>query len=257
MQAWMIRSAPAARLPAAAAAAIVEGIGRDCFARQVLAAVRPLLPVTHCVAIAIDAADAVPLGYASLDGEVARAAGTHYIRHGYYRQDNNLRLLERHARDFAPGRALLSRQSPADVFDADHRRTCYERLGIVERLSLVCPRESGRPLFLNFYRSRRDGAASARELDTLRALVPLLASAVARHAELAPAPAADHRSTALLATLSAREQAVIEGVCAGLSAKQIARRLGIEPSTVITYRQRAYRHLGIQRQLDLIRLFRH
>lgn len=38
MQTRMIRAARARRLPSVAAAAIVEGIGRDCFAGQALAA---------------------------------------------------------------------------------------------------------------------------------------------------------------------------------------------------------------------------
>lgn len=258
MQAWLLDSR-ASCLPVATAAAVVDGIGRRNFAERLLAEVRPHVAVSHCVIIGLTADGAKPLGFSSLSGEGARIAGYRYIDRGYFRQDNNLRLVEEYADDLFRGKALMSIQAPEDVLHADHRQYCYERLGIVQRLSLLCPREAGDgPLFLNFYRVRGEGAAAPRELDVLRGMAPLLMSAVARHAEFpSPRDTAASRVAALLATLSARERAVIEGVCDGLSSKEIARRLGIEPCTVTTYRQRAYRHLGIQRQHDLIHLFRH
>jgi DNA-binding CsgD family transcriptional regulator len=256
VQAWLIRYTREECLPAMTAVGIVEGIGRDCFAERVLCAVQPVFRASHCVALAIDAADAAPLGFSSVDGEGARFAGAHFIASGYFREDNNLRLLGRLAREPVPGPSILSCQSPVDVRNLDHRETCYERLGIVERLSIVvCPHGPAKPLFLNLYRTGRDGAVSGRELDSLHTLAPLLAGALARHAELVAAPV--RRSTSdPFAALSARERTVIDGICAGLSTKEIAQQLDIKVTTVITYRQRAYQRLGIQRQLDLIRLLR-
>lgn len=256
MQAWRIRYTPKECLPVMTSVGIVEGIGKDCFVERVLCAVQPVFRASHCVALAIDRMDAAPLGFSSVDGEGARFAGAHFIASGYFRQDNNLRLLGRLAGGAVPGPSMLSSQSPVDVQNLDHRETCYERLGIVERLSIVvCPRGPARPLFLNLYRTHRDGAVSGRELDSLHALAPLLARALVRHAELAALPIRRSISDPF-ATLSARERAVIDGICAGLSTKEIAQQLDIKVTTVITYRQRAYQRLGIQRRLDLIRLLR-
>lgn len=55
------------------------------------------------------------------------------------------------------------------------------------------------------------------------------------------------------AELSARESDVARQFVAGLSAKQIARRLGSSPATVRTQLQAIYRKLGVHTRIDLLR----
>ena len=57
-----------------------------------------------------------------------------------------------------------------------------------------------------------------------------------------------------LAALSARERQVVDAILAGHSAKQAGRALGLSPTSVATYRQRAFAKLGVRRQVELFGL---
>lgn len=54
--------------------------------------------------------------------------------------------------------------------------------------------------------------------------------------------------------LSVREIGVMEDLLAGLGTKAIAARLGVQPSTVATYKSRLFEKLGLTNVLDLQRL---
>ncbi|QJW85389.1 hypothetical protein HK414_24525 [Ramlibacter terrae] len=47
---------------------------------------------------------------------------------------------------------------------------------------------------------------------------------------------------------------VIDAILEGLSAKECARELGLSPTSIATYRQRAFEKLGIHRQVQLFQL---
>lgn len=53
--------------------------------------------------------------------------------------------------------------------------------------------------------------------------------------------------------LSDREVQILGGLSSGLSGKELARRLGISPKTVCTYRARLLRKLGLKSTADLVR----
>lgn len=72
-------------------------------------------------------------------------------------------------------------------------------------------------------------------------LCPLLGRLALLHFESRP----EHALPAPLAVLSDRERAVCRGILAGKKAEQIAGTLDIAPSSVATYRARAYQKLGI------------
>jgi DNA-binding CsgD family transcriptional regulator len=54
-------------------------------------------------------------------------------------------------------------------------------------------------------------------------------------------------------TLSLREREVIGQLMAGRTAKEAAREIGIELTTVRTHQYRAFRRLGIRSQKELLR----
>ena len=53
--------------------------------------------------------------------------------------------------------------------------------------------------------------------------------------------------------LSEREEAVLRRIAAGLSNKEIARRLGVSAKTVETYKARAVEKLGLRGRVDIVR----
>lgn len=55
--------------------------------------------------------------------------------------------------------------------------------------------------------------------------------------------------------LSRREADVAAGVIAGLTAQEIADRLDIAPTSVITHRKRAYQRIGVANQRQLVQAF--
>jgi DNA-binding CsgD family transcriptional regulator len=56
-------------------------------------------------------------------------------------------------------------------------------------------------------------------------------------------------------SLSVREAEVSAQILVGRTQKEIADASGLGVSSVVTYRQRAYRKLGVARRRDLIRLY--
>lgn len=80
-----------------------------------------------------------------------------------------------------------------------------------------------------------------------------VASGVRLMARGAPAAAAEGNPQAVAALgLSARELAVLQELAAGLSNKEIARRLDVSPNTVKTHVAHLYEKLGARRRTEAV-----
>lgn len=185
------------------------------------------------------------VGALSLRGQAAQRSGQRYLRGGYYRFDDNLRISANEARA-----TYLSHLHVTQLPDAGYRAACYDSAGLGERISLLIPARHDW-VFVNLYRPLRCEIATAAAIDTLARHAPLIAAATRRHLALVEASAADPA----WARLSAREQQVVESILAGRSAKETARTLGLSPTSIATYRQRAFEKLGVRRQVELFRRF--
>lgn len=96
-------------------------------------------------------------------------------------------------------------------------------------------------LFVSFYASEGASARCDPSMAKLAARLALLHFEMA-HASKTPAP---------LNVLSQREKAVCLGILSGQKAEAIAADLGVAPSSVVTYRKRAYAKLGITSRAGL------
>lgn len=98
---------------------------------------------------------------------------------------------------------------------------------------------------LRIWRGRHRENFDARTLELLRLVEPAFTGALMRAGGTppreAPEPAGGPR-------LSQREVEVAQMICEGLPDKVIARRLGVEPSTVRTYLKRIFDKLGVHRR---------
>src|SRR5690606_15243821 len=147
------------------------------------------------------------------------------------------------------GGVHLIRQAWNGIADPDYRRACYERGGIVERLTLYAG--GGQPIFASAYRSRASGHSSPAEIEALEKAAGIVMALVARHvaaARDAGQPALhdiSHRLLACQHRLSAREASVAAALSLGRTQKEIAEAAGVALSSVVTYRRRAYRKLGV------------
>lgn len=156
---------------------------------------------------------------------------------GWYREDPL----------FADVLALEGGQSrpgdPGDRMSADYRARFFEAPDLSGKSATLIAGERLR-LAVNLYWA----GDAARQPD----LCALLARLALLHFEARP----EHAYPAALDVLSDRERAVCLGMLAGKKAELIAAELGLAPSSIITYRKRAYAKLGINSRGSLFALCR-
>jgi DNA-binding CsgD family transcriptional regulator len=108
---------------------------------------------------------------------------------------------------------------------------------------------------VSFYRSLAQPEFGAADFARIEAHATLLADATAAHGRSAVAarePVEPVLASRLL-KLSLREREVIGHLMAGRTAKEAAREIGVELTTVRTHQYRAFRRLGIRSQKELLR----
>jgi DNA-binding CsgD family transcriptional regulator len=232
---------------------VVETVGGPCFVPALMDFCREAVGASDCSFFVHGAGEPIRVGTARLPGLQAHSVGDCYLRDGYYRIDPAARLADR-----ADGRLLLNCMSRDEL--PDHQWVHdYEAIDLAERMSLLVAFEGGWGM-LNAYRPARCSVPLDDAIDALGQQGPLIASAMRRHIRLAapalglpePAPPQDDP----FSVLSGRELQVVDAILAGFSAKESARQLGLSPTSIATYRQRAFDKLGIHRQLQLFQLRR-
>jgi len=241
-----------------ALAAAVAAIGTDGFAERFLAVLRATAGTDLCSAFEL-VEDGAPryLFSAGRHPEIpdfAESASLAYARNYWQRDRTTQRALAQ-----AAGSVQLVRQAWNGITDPDYRRICYERGGIVERLTLYAG--GARPLFASAYRTRASGHSSPKEVEALEEMAPLVMAMLAKHLEMAqrprdgqPAPLHEiaHRLLGCGHALSEREAAVVAALFLGRTQRDISANTGIALSSVITYRRRAYRKLRISDRRGLV-----
>lgn len=153
-----------------------------------------------------------------------------------------------------PGFGLSRRVRAEDIQGRDYRSLCFDRPGFVDKLCFAWRRPGGWRL-VSFYRtSERDGLEALR----LAALANVALTSLAQNEAAAlerQRPICDRLETRLeraFPSLPRRELQVCAATLSGVSAPALARRLGISVGSVLTYRQRAYRRLGVNQASDLL-----
>lgn len=240
-----IDTPPAAAASTLALCGVIEHIGDPDFVPALMDFCRDAVGASDCsFFVHGEDGDPVRLGTARLPGLSQHNIGDCYVRDGYYRVDPTTRAT-RQARTRLLLGCINRHELPDQQWASD-----YAAVGLHERLSLLVALDDGWGV-LNAYRPIDCSVPLERAIDTLGGQGWLIGSALRRHAALAaPTRHAPHPFD----TLSARERQVIDGILEGLSAKENARRLGLSPTSIATYRQRAFEKLGIQRQVQLARL---
>lgn len=184
------------------------------------------------------------LAAASHQGDAAQVAGQRYLAGQHHRLDHQLQ-----APALAPGQLGLCSQQADQLPSARWRHDCYAAVGLASRLSLLMPGGAAGYTVLSAYRPAQAADGDAEALARLGSQAALLAAALQRHLALTAMAPVDP-----LAALSARERQVVDAILAGHSAKQAGRALGLSPTSVATYRQRAFAKLGVRRQVELFGL---
>lgn len=161
-----------------------------------------------------------------------------------------------------PWAIALQRVRPADIASAAFRRRFFDEPGIVERVSIV-QRGKDRWRGINLGRHVSDGRFSDRELDNLVALARLALPMISHAVRTPPsnsqlcAAELEERLARRCGELTPRERQVCARAALGMSVEATGIALGIAKTTVVTFRQRAYRRLGVTSPYELLALVAH
>lgn len=198
------------------------------------------------------------------ESALAAALGQGYVDGRFDRLDPALAWHRRCLDGQIEGRSVaLSRRSA--IPDPAYRQRFFDAPRLDLKLSIFA-RAGDEAIYLNFYRHQSDGMFLPEEVTALALAAPVLWRALRRHhggvTPAARSPAAPRRRVEILRRalaarslpLTDREQDVCARIVAGYSSEAIALDLGIAPSSVATYRKRAYAKLGICSQHDLFAL---
>ncbi|KQP23465.1 helix-turn-helix transcriptional regulator [Pseudorhodoferax sp. Leaf267] len=239
-------------------ASIVGCIGAEDFAIAALERIHPLVALGAWTVYRIqsDAPPEFSLGATRGRQDITEACWERY-RSGLYRSDHSFDAMQADPQ----GGVAMSRLDPGQLAPA-HRAAIYDRHAIQERLSLVTVERPGSLLALNFYRFAGQHWFSADEEADLLSSAAMLVTAVKRHLELAavsrPAPPTVTTQDLEISVLrercprlTERELEVCMGLVQGWSFDGIAARLNLSAATVKTYRDRAFRRLGINHRNQL------
>lgn len=244
----------------ASLADLVGAIGTDAFGLRFLGALNILAAVNLCSVFVRGRRQPLRLlfaeGHHPINAGFPLSASLDYAR-TYWRSDRRIAAMTR-ASGAAPA---VIRTSATEIADPAWRAACYDRGGVVERVSIV---RSGTPAFVaNGYRLGGTAAFAPADLDRVEAHSALLMAAVERHdhAFSAAGPMLDEAGLAqsLLALqcgLSNREAEISAAMMLGETQEEIACRKQLSHGSVVTYRRRAYGKLGVGNRRALLQLHR-
>ena len=250
--------------PAAAIATAVEAIGNQDFSARFMAALNELAGSDLCSAFLVESRGRLRCLLASGTHpeipDFAQHASLRYATHYWRRDLTTRRMIAGSGRRTG---VQVIRQPASKITDPEYRRDCYEQGEIVERVTIY--RMTAPQAFASAYRTRRSGPFTNAGLERLRTYGPLLIATVVKHDRLQQGetrpglyPSAEQVAQRLLAgwrSLSLREAEISAHLLVGRTQKEIAAASGLGVSSVVTYRQRAYRKLGVSRRRDLVRLY--
>lgn len=158
-------------------------------------------------------------------------------------------------RNTEQGSGFAGLYSAAEIRRLEYRALCFEQAHLVDKLCFGW-RGGDRLLIISFYRSRSDLPYA---IERFAGLADITLSALTRSLNASERPAAvplaerlELRLSLQFDQLSPRERQICALTLAGVTADEIAVRLDIRRSRVLTYRQRAYQRYGFTRSSDFL-----
>lgn len=226
-------------------AALVDAVGTPVFGARMLDAAQSVAGVDEIFAYHVrDGERPIALSSISERGDHDRRA-RHYAER-FYHHDPVVHARQR----TAAGRGFVACVRAAEIGLRDYRAICFEQPRFADKLCFGW-RGAGRAIVLSFYR-RRDSEGTA----ALAALANVGLTALARQAvptsEFSLVERLETRIARAFPVLTLRERQVAARTVAGWTAERTADALDIRPSSVLTYRQRAYQRLGFSGAADFL-----
>ena len=269
MHHWIIdASRGSASLSAADATRVVASIGseeRTALAAAILEIARRRLDVHRCTIYGYEGERSPRLlsGAGSGDAWSVFRTAARYTREFWHHDGIRVAIRERQpsipacSRRAPPARLLLQRQRSIEIDHPDYRAACYESQHVAERATVVARTSRDCWVATHLYRATSAPGFSAAEIEAFEGLAPLFAACAVQHYAADVDGEAAYRGTvsedigALCPDLTVREREVLLRLLDGLTTERIAADLDIRPTTVVTYRTRAYEKIGVRSRREL------
>ncbi len=241
-------------------AQLVATLGQVTFPETLLTTLNLKCELNHLSLVHLEAQDKITYLLSASDHNVAITKTMQQLYLSiYYRLDPNKEFLEH----FGADKTILVRRLQAEeISDQGYRQLWYEKMGIVDRLSILTKADKG--LYcLNLFRTQE--RFSTQDIHQLSELSSLLSALTIRHARLtgslSPFMTRENQIETLMErlnkidnSLTQRELQVCARVLLGMSSEGISLDLEIKTQSVLTYRKRAYGRLNISSQNELFAL---
>jgi DNA-binding CsgD family transcriptional regulator len=237
----------------------IDSVEKVGFAESMLGAINTCATFEHCTVFRFTKDTSDRIGCSILDAasrhhtRVARHTSELFIER-FAQFDWNTRYLGLKASDVVQASYFSTR----DLVHHEYRSCCYERNGLVDRLSFAITDGCDSVVTFNLYRSLRQGNISSHECAALIGSAPVIARAALRHASRAR-PESVERGIDLMRrlpdghTLTRREHQLCALLLDGLTLRTAAEQMEIQLSTATTLKRRAFARLHLQTKDDLLR----
>jgi LuxR family transcriptional regulator, activator of tox operons len=240
----------------------VEALGEPEFPDRLFACASRITGADLCSAFAVRISGQVEFLFArgtkTNDPSFPESASLSYARN-FWRYDPMFVSITSAA---GADRIRIVRQPWSLIPKSEYRAFCYERPGIVERISIAAS-VGPTALLFNLYRSRRVGQFSSRDFAAASHIGRLCSAVLSKHVTMGhlgtrlrpPVERIAERLQCQHPNLSEREVEVCSTLLMGKSGKEAARICGIKVSTLLTYKERAFEKLDIATIGELVRLY--
>lgn len=242
-------------------AGLIDLIGSDKFADQFFSTMDGVVSMDHCT-VFVSENDAISPLVSQAHGPIrdkVQMLARSYVAHGHQMDPIWSRIIKNHADD----PVVIN---PSAMQDDAYRREFYDSVNIFEEVSFF-GEQSGRKIYIGFYRERPKGHFRPEEVELLSACGQSLVSLLSKQADMArrlapvaPAQALSREelwkkvNVAILEDapqLTPREAEICSGIILGYTVVGLSLNLGISINTVATHRKRAYAKLKISSQNEL------
>jgi DNA-binding CsgD family transcriptional regulator len=172
-------------------------------------------------------------------------------------QDDLQSVIERRPAAGDVGCVLVCRQPLQEMRPGRLRQDCLESAGLIDRLTVLARTGEGEWLAAHLYRHRTAGGYTPDEVEAGAGIARLVAGCMARHYLCDPTGVATLRGRVSEGVrefgnrLTEREREVLTRILDGVTVNRIAEDLKLRPTTVATYRLRAYEKLGVTSRQEL------
>lgn len=243
-----------------AIAEIVSSLGSSSFPETLLKTLNQACTLDHLSLVHLEERDRITYVFSASADNVAitRTMQQLYLSI-YYRLDPNKEFLDHFSEERS---ILIRRMQPQNIQDQEYRKLWYEKMGIVDRLSILTKADKG--LYcLNLFRTREP--FNDQDIRALAEISSLLSALTIKQTRLAGSLSSfmtrDTQIETLMQrlekidnSLTRREKEVCARILLGMSSEGIALDLEIKMQSVLTYRKRAYAKLNISSQNELFAL---